>query len=252
LYTLSNYIKENRYKEQYKEELASQYTQANDDFKNISKNDYLLFNIKELQNSNFESDVLPMKVVSTSNDSVVLGNILKIENGKPISQLRKNWSSDENYTDTKIDVVQYEKENGVKEVFAISKKELEKAININNVEESKFTGIQFLKTYPNYRCMLYRILHIEGPILTANYTHNTNQDGYYYEIENKGFDAHADSIISLKDDAKWQLSKEGNLKNGEKIALKTNNEGSAMLYCSDKEKNIYTFKLSNEDQKIEI
>jgi hypothetical protein len=90
---------------------------------------------------------------------------------------------------------------------------------------------------------LNEVRTVAGPSITENLD-APGKTATYFELVNNGFDAVADSIVSdLGYECK--ISKKRDFKNGDTIAVMLSERGYYTLYCSDKQGNIYRYKLNN-------
>ena len=254
---------------------------------NLKNSDYIIFNVKqnESENSSYDYRKIPLKVLSTTSDSVTLGVIYSPyekekasgkhnENkkntvivGDIISENAKNdvtikeevainttEQSSESYEsiDYEYDIAKFEIKFGIIDSFKMAKKDLKKAVCNDYGNENNFAGIKIKPISIKGNCMVKEIWHVAGPLLKEVQLDNIKSDGRYFELKNRGFDAQADSIVSKDNAVEWQLSKKRSLKNGEVIAIKVNGKSEATLYCSDKNKNVFRYLIDNTDYRLKI
>ena len=226
------------------QEYAQSYTESNTllskQVGDIQQNDYLVFNIKEGAAKYYDYKNIPLKVVRVNKEVVTLGTIYtSLESTESMNELSK--------------LPYAEMMNGILDTFTVTKSSLEKSVCKKHDEESTFPGITLPKINGSTQWKLKEIHHIEGPMLKElSLDESKKGDSHYYELENKGFPAEADSIVSITPGIEWALSKKRRLDIQDTIALKASGNGTALLYCHDAQKKEYTIKIKNGSYRLAI
>jgi hypothetical protein len=220
---------------QYEKEYATQFVvEANDlgtKVENVKENDFLLIATKDQGSSSFDNQKIPLKVMRIKPDEILLGMY-----GQSFSALQKASADEEILTianNTKIG-----------DSFWVAKKVLQAAFPKSVDEKNAFAGVEWKGLYTNGTCKIEDVKSIYGPY-PDRMPNVDAEDGKYFEIINKGMDAHADSIVSETEGVKWKLSEKKAFKNGDIVAVKADGKGEAYLYLSDKAKHVYRFLVSN-------
>ncbi len=224
---ISSKISHAQYEKQYAAEFVVDANDLGSKVENVKENDFLLVSTKDLGSSSFSYQKIPLKVIHVKPDEVLLGMY-----GQSFSSLQ-NASSDE-------EILTIANETKIGDSFWVAKKVLLAAFPKSVEEKNKFAGVEWKGLYTNGTCKIEEVKSIYGP-LPMRVANAEGEDGKYFEIMNKGMDAHADSIVSLTKGATWKLSEKRAFKNGNIIAVKADAEGQAYLYCSDKDKKSYRF-----------
>lgn len=192
----------------------------------------LLF-FKEDEAGYFTTKQMPLKVMRVTTDKILVGF----------------WPLDKTYESESINGVSYPlpalENSKLQDSFWVDKSQLKAAIVKKRDDEMKFTGV-VLKQFSTNPLQLNEVKPVPLPKLMESRTTEA-RTMQYTEIENQGLYVHADSLVSLSRDVKWQLSKARDLGKNEQIAVKANGFGEALLYCSDKEHHKYIFTISNRD-----
>jgi hypothetical protein len=217
--------------------------------KAIGEGDYLVMSVKESGNGYYENEV-PLKVIKVNTDSVTVGRITIQYMGTNNSNL-SDLTDAERYN-SQEDLARLELRNGIMGKFSISKKVLQDAICKEYGGGTKFAGAAIQPFTNQGNCMLINIIHQEGPLLKQVTLNSEKRDDKYYEFENKGFGVTADSIITFKKDDSWQISKERDFEYGSIIAIKCNTKDSAILYTSNKQKQVFKTKIDNTEYSLKI
>lgn len=220
---------------------AAQFTQEAQDLSaqidSASPDDYFLFNLKNAGQRTFDYRQIPLKVLSTRADEVLLVSFAASE------------SYNGSLSDEK-DLVAFAQHTAIEDSFWVKKSLLKKAVLMNESDKSGFEGIA-LKNYAHAALKLNNIQHIAGPVVHENYAAPGRSDTYF-ELINEGFDAHADSLVPMSDSVSCKLSKERDFKTDSTIAVRLFGEGTYVLYFSDKAKHTYAYQLENTGGRLEI
>jgi hypothetical protein len=229
-------FQEMQYKSSAEDYLKTTSKKLAKNINSLEPNDYLVFEQTRNADDYYGKIFPPIKVISTTKDSVTLGNMFE-------DNLAEDYDAHSTEI-SNIEIAQLVTKNGIKQNYTIPKSKLMQALPYdadNNVNK----GAQIAYINLGNNITLKNIVHAEGPILQlAKFEKNT--DYFYLEFENAGFDAIVDSVIgedNNKDD--WKLSANHNFKAGKAIALKANNGTAAKLYCTDANKHRYIFDLKN-------
>lgn len=236
LFSIQNKIQHKRWE---KESQANFKNDSDSLLKKINRaqvGDYLLLAVKE--NYGYNKSI-PVKVLGVKGDEIKLGTLFY------------SYSQSKSANDPE-EIAAIEMENGVNDSFTITKQLLAKAVNTNYRQEQSFEGVMLQDIATAGPCLLRNIVQAGGPVLKQVFLDDIRRDGKYFELENKGFPAKADSIISQDSSTTWQLSKQRSLLAGEKIALKCEGDGEAILYCTDKNKKVFRFLLHNMNGYLQI
>jgi hypothetical protein len=219
---------------------AAQFTQAAQDLSeqidSASADDYFLFNLKNPGQHSFDYRQIPLKVLSTKGDEVLLGSFAARDYNGSLS--------DEG------NLVTFAQHTAIEDSFWVKKELLKKAILMNESDKQHFEGVT-LKDYSDAALKLNNITHLAGPIVHENYSAPGRSDTYF-ELVNSGFDAHADSLVPMSDSLSCKLSKERDFKTDSAIAVRLFGKGTYVLYFSDKAKHTYAYQLENIGSRLEI
>jgi hypothetical protein len=220
---------------------AARFTQAAEDLSeqidSASADDYFLFNLKNPGQHTFDYRQIPLKVLNTRADEVLLGSFTAAGNyGKSLSDEK--------------DLIDFAQQHTIEDSFWVKKSLLKKAVLMNESDNSNFQGIP-LKDYSDAAFKLNNIQHLAGPVVHENYA-APGRSATYFELVNEGFDAHADSLVPMSDSLSCKLSKERDFKTDSAIAVRLFGKGTYVLYFSDKAKRTYAYQLDNSDNRLEI
>lgn len=269
LFGITNSIEDARSKARAKE----RYSQSNNEMlgtiNNAKQNDYLMFSVKEKNSGYYDYRKIPLKVLSTAADSITLGVIYSPYEKEKTGTVKEDYSKARVVVEESVktetgdyggdmnisseeDVARIELRKGIRDSFRIAKNDLTKSVCTEYGNEKDFQGI-VIKNIASYgTCMLKEIWHIEGPLIKEAKMDAIERDGRYFELENKGFDAHADSIVSQEPGITWSISKKRDFNNGDVIAVKSNGKSKAILYCSDKKKNVFKYLVDNTEWRLMV
>lgn len=225
----------------WKRQAAVQYAQAannlSEQIDSAAADDYFLFNLKKPGEHAFDYGQIPLKVLNTKEDAVLLGSFTAAEN--------YNISlSDEK------ELTAFAQRTAIEDSFWVKKALLKKAILINEENKSGFQGIT-LQGYSDASFKLENIQHLAGPVVHENFAAPGRSDTYF-ELTNDGFDAHADSLVPMGDSLSCKLSKQRDFKTDSAIAVRLFGRGTYVLYFSDKAKHQYAYQLDNSGGRLEI
>jgi hypothetical protein len=225
LYIQGN-IQEKKYAAYQEEQKVSSGQALKERVKELTTNDCLFF-------LNANSTQVPMQVLAVKGDSIRLGGWAHAGQTEPMDDYYERGDEQPYY------------EKPVSFSFWTSRALLLTGLDMQIASKNgKEVGIQLYNF--NQKFWLCKIGAITPPKLAISESEGTTN--YYCEIINKGRSVKADSIVAYTNNssiARWELSKNRDLAHGNKIAVKTNVEGNALLYCSDADGRSYAFKLTN-------
>ena len=290
LFGISSTIEQAQREKRNKESFSKTNDKTASKLDSLVIGNYIMLNVKvnNKENNYYDNNKIPLKVLGVLGDSISLGVIYSpyakekasaLNNGKKknnivigdiisenetkmeireeaIRDVPNNYNNrrEESYEsiNEEYDVARFETKFGIIDSFKMAIKDLKKGVNNDYGNENNFDGIKIKPIALNGFCMVKEIWYVNGPILKEVNLDGVKRDGRYFELENKGFDAQADSIVSMDKAVEWQLSKKRSLKYGEVIAIKTNGKSRAMLYCSDNNKKVYKSFIDNTDYRLMI
>lgn len=231
LFNIGSALDKKRWQQRAAEESEKNNITLIEKVKKAVPNDYLLFVVKNNDTENFGYQQYPLKVLKTTVDSITLGTLAYAFSGA------KTVSDEKDIAKAEID------NNGIADEFTINKNAIISSIQIDR--KLKNVGIKLPIFFENGVCTLKDIKHVEGPQLQQIQLNGIENDGRYFEFKNVGFEGKADSIIGVDKNCTWFLSKKRALNFGDTIAIKCSGNGKAILYCSNRLKQIFTYTLDN-------